>query len=179
MLQPIETPSASDAPRAAAYIGSSSRIRAEPKTVMAAPVPARATNPVTNSLVIRRTRQGSLWTNASAASRSCLLQFSSSSSCVGLRSLAAALSVGLGIMRGSRAPFCCGCSGLRVMVVSCPGPCSLLTLEEGLQILRLPLPLAPQVVDRDHHAGIARVRPWPLVFPLWPLPAPLAQLLDE
>ena len=48
--------------RAASYMGSGSRMRAEPNTVMASGISASASNPSTNSDMIRMTRHGSVWT---------------------------------------------------------------------------------------------------------------------
>jgi hypothetical protein len=50
--------------RAAWYIGSASGVRAEPKTLTAAPTSARASKPWTYSPMIRSTRHGSPWVNA-------------------------------------------------------------------------------------------------------------------
>ena len=87
MLQPIETPPASDAPmlaasmmpgpppvmtpkpsatssravsRAAAYAGSSAGVRADPNTATATPTSASWSKPSTNSPVMRRIRHGSV-----------------------------------------------------------------------------------------------------------------------
>ncbi len=62
--------SAAPTSRAAAYIGSPSRVRAEPKTVTAGPIPASASKPETNSPVMRMMRHGSLCVNAAACARS-------------------------------------------------------------------------------------------------------------
>src|SRR6516165_3399141 len=94
MLQPMDRPLASRAPRLAAsmipgpppvmmakpllasrrarsradsYIGSSSFVRAEPKMAMPAPTSARASKPCTNSPMIRSTRQVSPWVNSAWA----------------------------------------------------------------------------------------------------------------
>src|SRR5438445_4674103 len=54
--------------RAAPYIGSGGRTRAEPKKVTAGPSVASASKPATNSAWIRNTRQGSLSRNSGAPS---------------------------------------------------------------------------------------------------------------
>src|SRR5439155_26268503 len=54
--------------RAASYIGSGGRTRAEPKKVTAGPSVASASKPATNSAWIRSTRQGSLSRNSGAPS---------------------------------------------------------------------------------------------------------------
>src|ERR1700736_98076 len=54
--------------RAASYIGSGGRTRAEPKKVTAGPTVASASKPATNSAWIRSTRQGSLSRNSGAPS---------------------------------------------------------------------------------------------------------------
>ncbi len=46
--------------RAAAYMGSSGGVRAEPNTVTAGPTSASASKPSTNSPVMRRIRHGSV-----------------------------------------------------------------------------------------------------------------------
>src|ERR1700686_2034700 len=54
--------------RAASYIGSGGRTRAEPKKVTAGPSVASASKPATNSAWMRSTRQGSLSRNSGAPS---------------------------------------------------------------------------------------------------------------
>src|SRR5205807_3072112 len=54
--------------RAASYMGSGGRTRAEPKNVTAGPTVASASKPATNSAWIRNTRQGSLSRNSGAVS---------------------------------------------------------------------------------------------------------------
>src|SRR6266480_2394125 len=54
--------------RAASYIGSGGRTRADPKKVTAGPTVASASKPATNSAWIRNTRQGSLSRNSGAPS---------------------------------------------------------------------------------------------------------------
>ena len=60
--------SSADSARAASYIGSGGRTRAEPKNVTAGPIVASASKPATNSAWIRSTRQGSLSRNSGAPS---------------------------------------------------------------------------------------------------------------
>src|SRR5712691_6537694 len=67
MAKPRRASSAARA-RAASYIGSGGRTRAEPKKVTAGPTVASASNPATNSAWIRSTRQGSLSRNSGAFS---------------------------------------------------------------------------------------------------------------
>src|SRR6266480_7715556 len=63
MAKPRRASSAARA-RAASYIGSGGRTRAEPKKVTAGPSVASASKPATNSALIRSTRQGSLSRNS-------------------------------------------------------------------------------------------------------------------
>src|SRR5260370_4857683 len=63
MPKPRRASSAASA-RAASYIGSGGRTRAEPKKVTAGPTAASASKPATNSAWIRSTRQGSLSRNS-------------------------------------------------------------------------------------------------------------------
>src|SRR5438045_1955636 len=56
--------SSAERARAASYIGSGGRTRAEPKKVTAGPIVASASKPATNSAWIRSTRQGSLSRNS-------------------------------------------------------------------------------------------------------------------
>src|SRR6202171_1585004 len=67
MAKPRRASSAARA-RAASYIGSGGRTRAEPKKVTAGPTVASASKPATNSAWIRSTRQGSLSRNSGAPS---------------------------------------------------------------------------------------------------------------
>src|ERR1700682_6023492 len=67
MARPVRAGSAARA-RAASYIGSGGRTRAEPKKVTAGPSVASASKPATNSAWIRSTRQGSLSRNSGAPS---------------------------------------------------------------------------------------------------------------
>src|SRR5260370_15102678 len=67
MAKPRRASSAASA-RAASYIGSGGRTRAEPKKVTAGPSVASASKPATNSAWIRSTRQGSLSRNSGAPS---------------------------------------------------------------------------------------------------------------
>src|ERR1700674_3235272 len=67
MAKPRRASSAAKA-RAASYIGSGGRTRAEPKNVTAGPTVASASKPATNSAWIRSTRQGSLSRNSGALS---------------------------------------------------------------------------------------------------------------
>src|SRR5438128_758344 len=67
MAKPRRASSAANR-RAASYMGSGGRTRAEPKKVTAGPTVARASKPATNSAWIRSTRQGSLSRNSGAPS---------------------------------------------------------------------------------------------------------------
>src|SRR6202165_38717 len=67
MAKPRRASSVASA-RAASYIGSGGRTRAEPKNVTAGPTLASASKPATNSAWIRSTRQGSLSRNSGALS---------------------------------------------------------------------------------------------------------------
>src|SRR2546423_503117 len=67
MAKPRRASSAASA-RAASYIGSGGRTRAEPKKERAGPGGASASRPATNSAWIRSTRQGSLSRNSGAPS---------------------------------------------------------------------------------------------------------------
>src|ERR1700682_47308 len=67
MAKPRRARSAASA-RAAAYIGSGGRTRAEPKNVTAGPTVASAEKQATNSAWVRSTRQGSLSRNSGALS---------------------------------------------------------------------------------------------------------------